>query len=207
MSKLILPESESPIIRISPHELHVIDPDFYDTLFAGAQTKRDKPPTWSHAFSNIDSIFGTISHDKHRPRRAALNPFFSPASLRKLEPLIQENICRLVSVFQKYQRTGEVVPLRPAFAALTSDIISEYCFGGSENYIEAEGFNAMVLETTDALMDNMHITVQLQWLPKLIDSLPNWLVEGMLGPGMAKFNELKRVSHSTSLKTLSMLMW
>jgi cytochrome P450 len=207
MSKLILSESESPIIRISPHELHVIDPDFYDTLFAGAQTKRDKPPTWSHAFSNIDSIFGTISHDKHRPRRAALNPFFSPASLRKLEPLIQENICRLVSVFQKYQRTGEVVPLRPAFAALTSDIISEYCFGGSENYIEAEGFNAMVMETTDALMDNMHITVQLQWLPKLIDSLPDWLVEGMLGPGMAKFNELKRVSHSTSLKTLSMLMW
>lgn len=51
----------------------------------------------------------------------------------------------------------------------------------------------MVLDTTDALTDNMHVTVQLQWLPQLMDSLPDWLVEGILGPGMAKFNELKRV--------------
>ena len=87
-----------------------------------------------------------------------------------------------------------MLPMKPAFAALTSDIIAEYCFGGSENYIEAPGFNAMVLETTDALTENMHVTVQLQWLPQLMDRLPDALVEGMLGPGMAKFNELKRVS-------------
>ena len=172
----------------------MIDPDFYDVLFAGAHKKRDKPPTWSHAFTNFDSIFGTISHEKHRVRRAALNPLFSASSLRKLEPLIQDNISRLISVFRNYQSTGEVLPLRPAFAALTSDIIAEYCFGESENYIEAEGFNAMVLNTTDVLTDNMHVTVQLQWLPQLMDSLPDWLVEGMLGPGLAKFNELKRVS-------------
>jgi hypothetical protein len=71
---------ESPIVRISPHELHVNDPDFYDILFAGTHNKRDKPPTWSHAFSNIDSIFGTISHEKHRARRSALNPLFSSIS-------------------------------------------------------------------------------------------------------------------------------
>ncbi len=52
----------------------------------------------------------------------------------------------------------------------------------------------MVLETTDALTDNMHVTVQFQWLPLLIDKLPDALVEALLGPGMAKFNELKRVS-------------
>jgi cytochrome P450 len=189
---------ESPIIRISPHELHVNDPDFYDVLFAGSHTKRDKPPTWSHAFSNIDSVFGTISHEKHRVRRSALNPLFSQSSLRKLEPLIQDKIDRLVSVFRRYQQTGEVLPMRAAFAALTSDIIADYCFGASENYIEAPGFNAVVLETTDSLTENMHITVQFQWLPRLMDSLPDKIVEGMLGEGMAKFNELKRVSVSAS---------
>lgn len=84
--------------------------------------------------------------------------------------------------------------MRAAFAALTSDIIADYCFGASENYIEAAGFNAVVLETTDSLTENMHITVQFQWLPRLMDSLPDKIVEGMLGEGMAKFNELKRVS-------------
>jgi hypothetical protein len=189
---------ESPIVRISPHELHVNDPDFYDILFAGTHNKRDKPPTWSHAFSNIDSIFGTISHEKHRARRSALNPLFSQASLRKLEPLIQDKIDRLISVLRRYQQTGEVLPMRPAFAALTSDIIADYCFGASENYIEAPGFNAMVLETTDSLTENMHVTVQFQWLPQLMDRLPDKIVEGMLGEGMAKFNELKRVSVSES---------
>ena len=88
--------------------------------------------------------------------------------------------------------------MRPAFAALTSDIIADYCFGASENYIEAPGFNAIVLETTDSLTENMHVTVQFQWLPQLMDRLPDKVVEAMLGEGMAKFNELKRVSVSES---------
>jgi hypothetical protein len=60
-----------------------------------------------------------------------------------------------------------------AFGALTSDTIAEYCFGVSENYIEAPGYNAMVLETTETLTENMHVTVQLQWLPRLMDNLPD----------------------------------
>jgi hypothetical protein len=120
--------------------------------------------------------------------------------------LIQEKIDRLISVFRRYQKTGEVLPIRPAFAALTSDVIADYCFGSSENYIEAPGFNAMVLETTDTLTENMHITVQFQWLPQLLDRLPDRFVEGMLGEGMAKFNELKRVSLSETRLCMEILL-
>jgi hypothetical protein len=110
--------------------------------------------------------------------------------------MIQENISRLIPVFRRYQTTGEVVSIKHAFSALTSDIVSEYCFGGSENCIEALGFNAMVNEVMDTLVDLMHITVQVQWVPKLINSLPDWPVESLMGPGMAKFNDMKRVSYS-----------
>lgn len=133
-------------------------------------------------------------------RRSAIAPFFSSSSLRKLEPLIQENIDRLLTVFRRYQSTGEPIPLRPAFGALTSDIIAEYCFGVSENYVEAPGFNVMVLETTDVLTDTMHITVQLQWLPTLLNSLPDAIVVGMFGPGMGKVLELKRVSITVQIQ-------
>ncbi|PVH78516.1 cytochrome protein [Cadophora sp. DSE1049] len=194
--KALHEEYDSPIIRISPHELHIIDPDFYEVLFTGANSKRDKPPTWSHAFSNVDSAFGTISHEKHRVRRNAIAPFFSTSSMRKLEPLIQENINKLITVFRRCQSTKEPIPLRPAFGALTSDIIAEYCFGVSENYVEAPGFNVMVLETTDVLTDSMHVTVQFQWLPKFLNSLPDTIVVGMFGPGMAKFLELKRIKET-----------
>lgn len=87
-----------------------------------------------------------------------------------------------------------MLPIRPAFSALTSDIITEYCFGVSENYVEAPDFNAIVLETTDQLTDNMHVTVQWPWLPVLLNKLLNKVVEAMFGQGMALFHVLKRVS-------------
>ncbi|TVY34214.1 Cytochrome P450 monooxygenase [Lachnellula subtilissima] len=184
-------DSDSPVIRISPHELHVIDPDFYDVLFAGTHTKRDKPPTWSQALSNHESMFGTISHEQHRVRRNAVSAFFSPGSLRRLEPLIEDCISRLIAVFRQCQKTGEVIEMKPAFGAMTSDIIAEYCFGTTENYIEAPGFNAVVIESTEAMTDNIHITVQAQWLPQLLDRLPEILVAKVFGSGMTKLSEMK----------------
>jgi ABC-type proline/glycine betaine transport system permease subunit len=38
----------------------------------------------------------------------------------------------------------------------------------------------------------------LQWLPQLLDRLPDKLIESAFGPGMAKINEMKRVSLDTS---------
>lgn len=126
-----------------------------------------------------------------------MNGFFSQSSLRKLEPTVQEAIDRLIAVFRDYKKTGDPIAMKPAFGAMTSDIIGEYCFGSSENYIEAPGFNAVVVEITEALTDNTHITVQAQWLPKLLDRLPEKVVEGIFGPGMTKLNEMKRVSGRT----------
>jgi hypothetical protein len=40
-------------------------------------------------------------------------------------------------------------------------------------------------------------SVNLQWLPQLLDRLPDKLIESAIGPGMAKINEMKRVSLGT----------
>src|ERR1700722_8866841 len=56
-----------PIIRISPWELHVGDPDFYSVLYATSASgqKRNKYNWFTESFGLDNSVFATWEHDKH----------------------------------------------------------------------------------------------------------------------------------------------
>lgn len=43
-----------------------------------------------------ESALATIDHDLHKLRRAAINPFFSMQSVRKLQPAIEERVDALL---------------------------------------------------------------------------------------------------------------
>ena len=64
------------------------------------------------------SVGGTNPHELHRKRRAALNPFFSKASIRKLQHEIDEKAIQLV---QRLRNEKErVFKVNHAYAALTN---------------------------------------------------------------------------------------
>lgn len=109
-----------PIIRINPHELHVMDPDFFHVLYAGAGQKRDRDLWHTQGLGVDGSVLATVSHDHHRKRRAALNPFFSMQNTRKLLPLVQERIDTLVARLLSYKDTDEVVNLTHAFSSASN---------------------------------------------------------------------------------------
>jgi hypothetical protein len=108
-----------PIIRISPHEIHIMDADFYDELYAGSTQKRNKWEFICNSHGVPDSAFGTASHELHRMRRAALNPFFSKQKVRALQPKIENVVENLLQRFDEFAGTGKALPLSDAFAALT----------------------------------------------------------------------------------------
>jgi cytochrome P450 len=62
---------------------------------------------------------GTADHDLHRVRRSALAPFFSKASTRKLQHIIDGRVQSLVASFQR-REGGEPFEIKHAFAALTN---------------------------------------------------------------------------------------
>jgi cytochrome P450 len=111
-----------PIIRINPYELHISDPDYYDTLYASSASgeKRDKWGWYTKQFGTPEAMFGTTAHDQHKVRRAALNRFFSMASVRRLQPLLEERVQRLLGRFRKARDSKEVIPLEYALAAFTN---------------------------------------------------------------------------------------
>lgn len=111
-----------PIVRISPYELHVANPEFYETLYASTASgeKRNKYAWFTKAFGMDSSVFATPDHDIHRLRRAALNPFFSIQSVRRLQPVIQERVDTLMIRMRDFQRSEEVLMASWMFAAFTN---------------------------------------------------------------------------------------
>ncbi|KAH8702676.1 cytochrome P450 [Phaeosphaeriaceae sp. PMI808] len=106
-------------------ELHKrYGPDFYGIIYAlaTAQRKSDKYPFFTR-FMGLDlCVFATVEHDLHRKRRAALLPFFSKASVRRLQPVIIERVDRVLNA-------------SCMFSALTNDVISliELCLKLSDS--------------------------------------------------------------------------
>lgn len=89
-----------PIVRINPNELHISDPEYFDTIYhsdARKRTDRDR-------FYNLDflgqGLAFTTSHDLHAIRRNALMGYFSQRSVNKLEHRIARVIEGLVERFQ-----------------------------------------------------------------------------------------------------------
>jgi hypothetical protein len=111
-----------PIIRISPWELHISDPDFHDTLYASSASghRRDKYDYFTKSFGLDKSVFATPQHDLHKMRRAALSTFFSMASARRLQPEIQERLDLLLKRIREFRDNGKVFMASWAFAAYTN---------------------------------------------------------------------------------------
>ncbi|KAJ5710315.1 benzoate 4-monooxygenase cytochrome P450 [Penicillium malachiteum] len=125
-----------PIIRINPREVHILDPSFYDEIYSGGVRKRDKDPEFLKAYSVPGSMVATVEHDHHRYRRNIVNSFFSKRSVNELSPVIEEKIQKLMKRFSIANQAGSVVRLDDAFSALASDVITQYSFGHSWNFLD-----------------------------------------------------------------------
>ncbi|KAJ9605728.1 hypothetical protein H2200_009577 [Cladophialophora chaetospira] len=186
-----LHDQYGPILRINPYELHVRDPDFYEVLYSGPGQKRDKWWWAVEMFGNSSSGFGTISHEVHRLRRAALNPFFSKQAISRMEPLIRELLEKLCARFERCRETGEPVDTLQAYAALTTDIITTYSFNTSYGCIgdsnwKSEWPQAMVDSTT-----SVHLNKQFKWLFPAMQATPEWIVK-KLNPAVMNIIDFQR---------------
>jgi len=110
-----------PIIRITPDELHINDPEYYATLYERAG-RRDKYAYFSGRFGYASDSFSTIDHETHRLRRKALSPMFSAKRISEFQPVIRDKVDKLCNKLAVYQHDGRVLTLHPAYMALTTDV-------------------------------------------------------------------------------------
>ena len=74
-------------------------------------------------FGPNDMTFGTVGHMLHRRRRAAFSHFFSKASVRRLEPVVQSLVDVLCEKLSERIDTGSPVDMVHAYSALTQDLL------------------------------------------------------------------------------------
>ncbi|KAL9079238.1 MAG: hypothetical protein Q9157_001856 [Trypethelium eluteriae] len=174
-----LHEQYGPIIRINPSELHINDPDYYDTIYTSARHRVDKPPKSADSFGPVPATFGTGEHELHRIRRAPLNKHFSKKSVGDLQPWIFESFEKLCGRLKEAYGDGAVVNLKYAYSAVARDIIDQYCFSRRTDSVSMPDFN---MKYNDALEEGHHMT-PIGWLTKMIN------------PGFGQLlDEMERVS-------------
>lgn len=61
-------------------------------------------------------------------RRSALNPFFSIASVRRLQPMIEERLDVFLGRLTEFQESGEPMTISLAYAAFTNGGRAVYYF-------------------------------------------------------------------------------
>jgi cytochrome P450 len=190
-----------PIIRITPHELHVKDAHFYDEIYAASTRKTEKYPNFVAHFGAPSSMVTTIDHDHHRLRRAPLNSFFSKRSVVRLEPVIRENIDKLFNRFDGDRTAQSVIRLDVAFIALTTDIITHYSYGHSYNYLDEPDYK---LEWKEGVLEASANGATMRHFPVVLavsKNMPRWLLK-KLNSRIAILLEIQDMVRNQSLESL-----
>ncbi|KAK0635458.1 cytochrome P450 [Bombardia bombarda] len=166
-----------PIVRINPYEVHFNDPGAIESVFPGPGRKTNKYEFTGRRTGTQNSIVATIDHDMHRKRRNTISAFFSNASIRRLEPIIQEHLGKLLSRMDAAGETGKILPMHYVFRACTSDLITKYAFGESFHFLDKEDFAIPYMESTDVFFKLNHTFCHFPWVGMLIGLSPPWAVK------------------------------
>ncbi|KAI0023441.1 cytochrome P450 [Xylariomycetidae sp. FL0641] len=176
-----------PIIRISPHELHVNDPTFFDTLYnrqEGVWHKYD----WSvDAFATKGATIWTADHTLHKNRRLPLSPFFSKAKVSNQQDMIMRHVQTLFSRLSGFAASQTTVDLGAAFTAFVRDVVNEYIFGKHYNDLEKEDFDAGMVVAAQAGGLLWRTTKFIRFFGPVVRSIPPQWIMAVSDPNMKNF--------------------
>lgn len=179
-------------MRISPHELHVNDPEFYDQLY-GTTLKLDKNPWITKQFGNQLSTMGTASHDLHKLRRKAIAPFLSSTRIIQLEGLITSKIEKLCNLFSRARDSKTALNIYSAYRATAVDIISDYCMAESWDFLDKSDFGRDWFRMIRNGSEAGFLLRQFPWFLPALKKLPyEWVI--WLFPDAAATLGLHKVS-------------
>ncbi|KAJ5956777.1 cytochrome p450 protein [Penicillium viridicatum] len=171
-----------PIVRISPFELHVDDPDFYDVIYA-TNKAYDKMEHFQHRFNVPLATFSTSDSDEHRIRRAAINPFFSKSRVRSQNERIQQ-LASAISQRLTTEYAGQNKPLDVAnmWGCFTADVIMDIVFAHPKNFSRYPDFESPFTLAIRNMATWAHVTLHFGWILTIMNQIPDRVAKALFPP-------------------------
>ncbi|KAI0544236.1 putative flavonoid 3-hydroxylase [Xylaria curta] len=192
-----------PIVRINPHEVHVRDSTWIDTLYTGsAHGKRDKYPPTAIMTGVPKSIFGTVSHELHRLRRAAYNSLFSKINVSAASSLIYDNIDLLINRMDEQIVRDGSAEMRLNYLSFATDTVAHYCTGKTRGLLNDEQHAIAWQQTIVSLTESTLLGRHFPFFVPLILQLPLPLVRVLMAKS-ARFVSLHREMEVLAQETLA----
>lgn len=183
---------EGPIIRINPWEVHINDPEIFETIYS-TTSSFDKVPQHTAWTKSKGSLLSSVSHNLHRSRRAAIAPLFSKRQISLYAPEIQERAEKLVNrINTEYKDTSKVLKIDDAYGCFATDVVTEYAFARDYNYLDAKDFVAPFIKTMAGLAKMYHKLWHFPILSPILRLLSEERVEKM-NPMMAEVFRFRKV--------------
>ncbi|USP82213.1 Cytochrome P450 [Curvularia clavata] len=177
-----------PIVRISPNEVHFNDPEFIDSLYPGAgERKTNRPVMVGKRSGTPDSMTATEDHDMHRKRRGVINPFFSVASVRKLEPVIREHTEK---VLNRIEQANGPIEMNVLFKAYASDTVVQYAFGDCFHFLDDAQCGKPYFKAVDMFFSLNHLFGHWPIVGWMVAKTPGWMMKNF-GEGLREMWEKK----------------
>lgn len=183
-----LHDKYGPVVRVTPNELHIRDPRFFDDVYS--KTLRIDKEGWDYRFGTENGLLTTVRADEHRRRRAAVNPMFSRRAIMNLLHIVQRHIETLSARMLEFEARKEPMNLTLAFPALTGDIIMDYFFGFNYAQLKHPEFESFH-EGFTRVGPVGHIATQFPAFLKIMNSIPD-CITGWLQPAMMPLIQLKK---------------
>lgn len=189
-------------MRITPRELHISDPSFYNEIYAGNPKRVEGDYRFTRSTGTTNSMFAAIDHDLHQARRNSLANFFSKRSISNIQPIIQDKAERFIKRLEEASQSGSLANLSTLSSAFTADTISHYSYGASLGCLDGSGAEDHLTDATQAVLALSH---WLRFIPirfTQAKKLPPPLVERIL-PKAAVVLKTHRTIRSLALEVLN----
>lgn len=172
-----------PIVRITPDELHIDDPEYWHVIYCNSTSARpmDKLERLRYRFGVPDALFSTPGGELHRQRRQAMASFFSKQRLResndRLHSLVERVSKRLST---EYAGTDRVLNVGDMFSSLAVDIVTELAFRRCTDCTLAPDFKAPLVGVTANTLWVSHWNAHFRFLNQWVEWLPPNLVSALV---------------------------